>query len=99
MTHLDLSVSFLSRDIPRSSLLSSLRSEAAIAIDYSKRVRSALLQIVLFNRTLHLCRTALTQILFSVFKCQQLNQDNPKRSAEGVKQQNAVSMDVRHVFT
>lgn len=87
MTHPDLPISFPSREILRSSLLSSLWSEAAIAKDCSKRVRSPLLEIVLSNRTLHLCPTSVTQILFSVFKCQQFNNDNPSRSDQGSNNQ------------
>lgn len=87
MTHPDLPISFPSREILRSSLLSSLWSEAAIAKDCSKRVRSTLLEIVLSNRTLHLCPTSVTHILFSVFKCQQFNNDNPSRSDQGSNNQ------------
>lgn len=68
---------FPSREILRSSLLSSLWSEAAIAIDYSKRVRSTLLEIVLYSQTLNLCQSPVTQILFPVSKCQQFNNVNP----------------------
>lgn len=64
---------FPSREILRSSLLSSLWSEAAIAIDYSKLVRStfcntgkkkAFLETVLFNKALHLWQWPVTKILF-----------------------------------